>query len=308
MKRNIILVYALLSMLIASTAGTGLVSFAKANFEPVQAPSVPITDKPTISLTSPSNWIIQENHTDITVNVTLPSAWNDSYGFEGEIYSINCSLDQTQITNDVNTYGRSGNFPLDLADYTKHCCTIIHTEDVGLLSLGQHSVTVSVVADTMYYPYYPGEGHDYLYYDVSTSVTFTFTVVALPVISNLSVDNKTYSRSFLPLTFNLNQTTSWLGYSLDNHPNETISGNVTLTNLTEGNHNLVVYANDTYGNMGKSDTAYFTVSLPTPSPNLTETPTPSSTIPEFPLAAITITCLTATILVGAIFRTRKRRL
>ena len=196
MKRKTILVYALLSMLIASTAGAGLVSLAKANFERIHAPSVQIKDKPIISLTSPSNWIIQENHTDITVNVTMPLAWNDSFGFEGEIYSINCSLDQTQILNDVNTYGRSGNFPLDLADYTKHCCTIIHTEDVGLLSLGQHNVTVSVMADTMFTP---DGGYDYMYYDVSTSVTFAFTVVAPPVITNLSIENKTYDKPLVPL-------------------------------------------------------------------------------------------------------------
>ncbi len=50
-----------------------------------------------------------------------------------------------------------------------------------------------------------------------------------------------------------------MGYSLDNDANVTVSGNTTMSDLTDGNHSLRVYANDTFGNMGSSDLINFSV-------------------------------------------------
>lgn len=79
-----------------------------------------------------------------------------------------------------------------------------------------------------------------------------------PTISILSPQNTTYSTTDVPLTFTVNETTNWIGYSLDGQANVTITGNTTLTVLSNGPHHLKVYANDTYGNIG-SDYTYFTV-------------------------------------------------
>ncbi len=99
-----------------------------------------------------------------------------------------------------------------------------------------------------------------------------------PYISNLSIENGRYNSTniptTLPLNFNVNEAASWIGYSLDNRANATVAGNTTLTWLTEGYHSVVVYANDTAGNMGKSDTIFFTINTQ-PSPP----PTPTPTIP-----------------------------
>jgi hypothetical protein len=38
-----------------------------------------------------------------------------------------------------------------------------------------------------------------------------------------------------------------------------MQGNTTLTGLSPGHHNIVVFANDTLGNMGKTDTFSFEV-------------------------------------------------
>jgi undecaprenyl-diphosphatase len=78
-------------------------------------------------------------------------------------------------------------------------------------------------------------------------------------ISISSPENKTYTVSNVPLTFNVNASISWAGYSLDGQSNVTIPGNTTLTNLAEGSHFVVVYANDTTGALGSSQTVYFTV-------------------------------------------------
>jgi PKD repeat protein len=65
-----------------------------------------------------------------------------------------------------------------------------------------------------------------------------------------------------------------MGYSLDGQVNTTITGNTTLTSLSEATHNVVVYANDTSGNMGKSNMVSFNIQLPkAPVANFTWSPT-----------------------------------
>jgi hypothetical protein len=81
--------------------------------------------------------------------------------------------------------------------------------------------------------------------------------------SKEQAENQAYSvnkgaSGSVPLTFTVNEATSWMGYSLDNQANVTITGNTTLTGLASEPHNVIVYANDTYGNMGSSDKVYFT--------------------------------------------------
>jgi hypothetical protein len=75
----------------------------------------------------------------------------------------------------------------------------------------------------------------------------------------------TYSSSDVPLVFTLSEPASWTGCSLDGQENVTVSGNTTLTSLSDGAHNVVVYANDTLGNMGSSNAADFSVDTTPPS-------------------------------------------
>ena len=97
------------------------------------------------------------------------------------------------------------------------------------------------------------------YATVNFSVDATF-----PAVSILSPENKTYNASEIALIFTVSEPASWTGYSLDGQENITISGNTTLTGLTDGPHNLIVYANDAAGNIGASETVYFSVKVPFP--------------------------------------------
>jgi parallel beta-helix repeat protein len=92
----------------------------------------------------------------------------------------------------------------------------------------------------------------------SNTVYFTVDTEA-PIIMILSPENKTYAVNNVPLTFTVTETTLWMGYSLDGQANVTVSGNTTILDLSEGIHYITVYATDTAGNMGSSDTVYFTV-------------------------------------------------
>ena len=93
----------------------------------------------------------------------------------------------------------------------------------------------------------------------SDPVLFTIDT-GLPTVTLLSPENRTYSTGMVALTFTVDNATSWMGYSLDGAANTTILGNTTLS-LLEGSHSVVVYANDTLGKMGASDTVHFTVSF-----------------------------------------------
>jgi hypothetical protein len=84
----------------------------------------------------------------------------------------------------------------------------------------------------------------------------------------ISVLNQTVADANVSLTFTVDKIVNWTGYSLDGQQNVTITGNITLTGLSSGLHNVTVYANDTYGNIGASETVTFTVAVPEPFPTV----------------------------------------
>jgi len=102
-----------------------------------------------------------------------------------------------------------------------------------------------------------------------------------PKIQILSPCNMTYATSSVPLTFTINKVASWIGYSLDGQANVTISGNSTLTALQDGTHYVVVYANDTCGTMGSSNTVYFAIDTTPPDiSDVRQFPSTDNVLPE----------------------------
>jgi hypothetical protein len=313
--------YALLCLLLASALGLEVVNLVNANFEP--APLFIIKDKPIITILSPLNGTIQKN-TQVIFNVSFPdawgnwvqkTAWNGTWDNMGTIHDVTCTLDETVIFYNDTAYGKQAQYPFMWFNVRN----IVYSKNVGALALGQHILTIAIEADTLYYD------AGYKNYDVSTNETYTFVIVDPPSVASLSVQNTTYNKSYLPLIFTINETPlwsgySWLGLNLDNKANATVYGNVTLTDLTEGNHSIIIYANDTFGNMGKSDTIFFSVLLPTPtpsstpSPSLSKVPTLEPSITSNPIIdsnnTLVILVIGTTILIltfGLAFYFRKKR-
>lgn len=83
--------------------------------------------------------------------------------------------------------------------------------------------------------------------------------VSPPLISISNPKSKTYETDYVLLTFTVNEPAVWIGYSLDGKDNVTITENVTLPSLSKSAHNLTVYAEDTAGNIGASETIQFTL-------------------------------------------------
>jgi parallel beta-helix repeat protein len=79
-------------------------------------------------------------------------------------------------------------------------------------------------------------------------------------ISVFSPQNKTYSTTDVALDFTVSDATSWIRYSLDGQANVTIIDSITLSDLAEGVHTLVVYAQGTDGQTRTTGTIYFTIS------------------------------------------------
>jgi N-acetylneuraminic acid mutarotase len=125
---------------------------------------------------------------------------------------------------------------------------------------------VAVVNDMIY----AIGGYTYTITDLSFNVDYTvyatneqYTPIGYgtvpPKINIISPENKTYTVTNVSLTSIVNKPASLMGYSLDGQANVTIAGNITLTGLSNGLHNITVYAKDEFENFGASETVYFTV-------------------------------------------------
>jgi len=111
-----------------------------------------------------------------------------------------------------------------------------------------------------------------------------------PIVDVQSFEKTIYTNT-VNLAFIVSEPTSWIGYCLDGKENITISGNFTLIGLPNGLHDLTVYANDTYGNMGASETVSFTVAAPEP-------------FPIVPVAAVVTVVILTAVLLPLILRKR----
>jgi hypothetical protein len=193
--------------------------------------------KPEISISSPSNTGFNTN--SLPLNFTLGHI--HPLATEASVYY---SLDGK---DKISVFGANES----RIDFVKNEITPFNLR-VGNLTDGLHNLTVYAEITYLHY----GLSSDF------SSVQFTIDT-SPPTISGLSIRNKTYNIQTIPLSFNVDENTSWVAYNLDNQGNVTVQGNITLTGLSDGSHSIVVYANDTLGNLGKSDTVFFTVNTPT---------------------------------------------
>ncbi|MCJ7559830.1 hypothetical protein MUO79_04330 [Candidatus Bathyarchaeota archaeon] len=200
-------------------------------------------------LVSPINIISPSNSTytpqSLTLNLTVKSFLDSSKANITIVYSVD---------GKTNTTIRTESTPVPIGIQSYYLITGWAT--LPEMPEGSHSITV-------YGKYeFPGSYHN-IGLDNRT-VYFTVNDGNPPIISNLSLENKTYNQNNLPLNFTTDEPTSWIGYSLDGQTNTTIAGNTTLASLSSGMRNLTVYAEDAAGNIGASEIIDFRIELPFP--------------------------------------------
>ena len=117
-----------------------------------------------------------------------------------------------------------------------------------------------------------------------------------PQISLVSPLNQIYNDSSISITFTVNKNITSASYSLDGQQNVTITGNTTITGLPSGLHNVTVYANDTFGNIGVSQTINFSIAIPK-----------TESFPTATVAAVSCAIVVVVIAVLLFYFRRRRR-
>jgi hypothetical protein len=111
-----------------------------------------------------------------------------------------------------------------------------------------------------------------------------------PKISVLSPLSQQYNESSVSLVFTVDKPVNWTGYSLDGKENITVTGNTTLTGLSNGSHNVTVYAKDLV-DAEASDTVWFNV---------------AELFPVVPVAAVSV-AVVAVVGAGLLIYFKKRK-
>jgi parallel beta-helix repeat protein len=83
-----------------------------------------------------------------------------------------------------------------------------------------------------------------------------------PVVLVSSPENKTYSNGDLAINFTVSEEISRTSYNFDGNESIKLQKDTILTGLSEGTHQLTIYAEDAFGNLGSSPTIAFTIAKP----------------------------------------------
>jgi hypothetical protein len=309
-----VLIIVLICFLASGLFAVQSVKTVKANFIP---PTVPPHDydTPTIIISSPTNQTYNSSSVSLNFNITKPNSWYKDSGrgfieYKGVIGEVSYYLDGGELVN------------LDVFDSMDNSSSLQFSVNLTELAEGNHTIVVSESATSYYAPDVLNNYPDY-YSKYSTVLNKTdcevnFTVV-LPVnISILSPRNETYSENYIQLSIAVDKPTKWIEYSLDNQANVTILGRYTLKGISLGSHNFTVFAKDSFGNTGVSETIIFNVTSlssqsPSPSASLSPTSSPSpivETVPPSPFPTLqllgTIFVIATVIAVAVVLKRRKK--
>jgi len=254
MKKKVLSLALILVFMASAVAGTRLVNWAKANpwlgtdwVDPNGS-----TRPPILTIKSPEeNSVHHSNNVTLSFNARLGESYSAGYMRLMKVYY---QTDWEQ--NETYVYNNEGvNIPYDPNAITYFAYNITLTG----VPEGKRYITVHAVE----WGAYIRDSFVHMF-SINGSSSVSFTVDVAPSFSTLSLENKTYDISDVPLIFTLSEPVSQLTYSIDGKENVTISGNTTLTGLANGDHNITLYAKDENGNTGVSETIYFNVEVPFP--------------------------------------------
>lgn len=264
MKRTATALSLTLLMLCSTLAGTLFVELSKANpyyrvdvYNDVSPPEG--TLPPIISIQTPQNGSFQPKNVTLTFDVIIPKTNGEQpYELLSKVY-YKGNWNQENIDIYKNEYGGTSNttFSIDLSDVRGGNITVT-VYVVGV----NYNLTKQEVDNPYMYNYYDR-------FEIASYSTVSFIKDLVPPrITVQSPQNTTYNGSEVKLDFTVNEGFSQILYNLDNKGNQTISGNSTLTDLINGEHNITLYVADLAGNPADPKTINFSVDLPEPFPIL----------------------------------------
>jgi hypothetical protein len=251
MKRKALALTLVMALLTSAITGTKLVNWAEANpFVDVIEKVVPApagAEPPSIVISFPeNNTSYATNCISFTFNRTGLKSVDQKYSLLYTTLAYKASWEKDEKAFSWN--------------YT-------HEHFIDMIPEGSHNVTVRVDCVYIVETRIGGNPANVRYhttYRMSGFSTVYFTVDLPPKISITSIENKTYTTSKIALTYTINEPISKATFSLDGKNNETVNGDIVLPELSNGLHNVTVYAWDKVGNVGASETVYFNVEVPFP--------------------------------------------
>lgn len=205
---------------------------------------------PIVTIYAPANGSFCPKNVTLLFDVSIPQG-NDSrfrYGITEIYYKASWEAREIKYTGGYIGEHRS----IDLSAARGGNLTVtIYAVGVGYIQTGEeYREENNVLYSYNYYDRFQLIGY--------STVSFIKDVVS-PRVTVLSPQNKTYATSAIELILVVNEPVSLILYSLDGMENQTALGNITLTGLPMGAHNLTVYAADLAGNTAASETIFFDV-------------------------------------------------
>ena len=287
MKQASYAVAFILALLFSTLAGTQVISLAAANPVLDYKFGLPPTNMQpqTITVVSPENDVTYaSNNLPLSFNVSLNSTktWYDIH-----ITTVYYTTSWQEANVTVYEWKYYDLYNLDPSNDDPFITEFSHELNLTEIPEGKQNITITVLATGSYIK-------DLVAYsfitNVSSFVSFTVDTIA-PSVSILSPENKSYNSPDVSLNFTVNALFIKTSYVLDDQENMAINGNTTLSGLSNGLHNVTIYAWDTAGNVGASETIAFTV-------------TPFPTVPVVAASMASIAVVIAGLLVY--FKKRKR--
>jgi hypothetical protein len=272
MSRKAVALTLILSLLVSVLAGTLVIQNAAKELivrgDTVTNSNSVVGEKPDayIAITSPESKVYYTDNVTLafTIKTVVPLTRG---GILAPFLTYGCLLDHGFSIKTTEGLDAAGNkFEYNYTGWESNVDVVLSGYGNGYLfnatltklSEGPHNITAWVEED-----------ESELSWDMvvgSVYSTVLFNVDLPPNISILSPETKVYNASDVPLDFTVNKTVSQISYSLDGNENITAIGNMTLTQLSNGAHNVTVYATDEAGNIGASQAINFTIDKPKPFP------------------------------------------
>ncbi len=214
---------------------------------------------PIISIQTPQNGSFHLKNVTLTFELIIPKTnGTQPYGLFSKVYYKGNWNPENIIIYNCNYVGTPNtSFSIDLSDVRGGNISVtVYAVGVGYNLTGQE------VDNPYMYNYYDR-------FEIASYSTVSFIKDLVPPrITVQSPQNTTYNGSEVKLDFTVTEGFSQILYNLDNKGNQTISGNATLTDLLNGEHNITLYVADLAGNPADPKTITFSVDLPEPFPIL----------------------------------------
>jgi hypothetical protein len=281
-KRRILMATAASALLTFTLTGALFPNLVEANLIPLPAPGQ------RVKIQLPESKVYGESSVPVAFSIQRGYPTNSWY-LEEAPTDFKCLLDGKLMVLKVSRVSADSDF-------------FFWEASLSGLSEGVHTLIINVIYTAVWRE--NGEVWRTSIFDgFSDPVTLTVDAAALRV-SIVSIRQfKTYVATSLPLEFTVSEPASWLGYSLDGEVPITMTGNTTLSGLSEGTHTIIVQAKDMAGLVGASSLVTFAVETQTAGQPI------DSKLSPFPATPLIVAVLVAAVVCAVLllyFKKRKR--